>query len=115
LKRAHPLGSIFFTDIVNFTSISESLPIEKLTALLTEYFELLTKVILDCGGTIDKYIGDSIMSIWGAPEDLTDFSAQACKAALLCQHRLAALHQEWEKKRSSSSRRKWGSKRVLCS
>jgi len=90
--------SIFFTDIVNFTSISENLPIEKLSALLTEYFELLTKVILDCGGTIDKYIGDSIMSIWGAPEDLPDFSTRACKAALLCQHRLVALNQQWEKK-----------------
>lgn len=86
--------SIFFTDIANFTSIAETLPIEKVSALLTEYFEVLTQVILSCGGTIDKYIGDSIMSIWGAPDDLPDFPARACTAALLCHTRLAALHEK---------------------
>jgi adenylate cyclase len=90
--------SIFFTDIDNFTSISETLPIEQLSSQLTEYLEALTKIITDCGGTIDKYIGDSIMSIWGAPGDLPDFAAKACKAALLCQKRLARLHEEWRKK-----------------
>jgi adenylate cyclase len=90
--------SIFFTDIDNFTSIAETLPIEQLSSQLTEYLEALTKIITDCGGTIDKYIGDSIMSIWGAPGDLPDFAAKACKAALLCQKRLSRLHDEWRKK-----------------
>jgi adenylate cyclase len=89
--------SIFFTDIENFTAIAETLPIEKLSPLLTEYFEILTKIILDCGGTIDKFIGDSIMSIWGAPDDLPDFAAKACTAALLGQQGLKVLHAKWKK------------------
>jgi adenylate cyclase len=90
--------SIFFTDIENFTAIAETLPIEKLSPLLTEYFEILTKTIVDCGGTIDKFIGDSIMSIWGAPNDLPDFAAKACTAALLGQKGLSILHAKWKKK-----------------
>jgi len=91
--------TIFFTDIADFTSIAEMLPIEKVNALLTEYFQGLTQIILQCGGTIDKYIGDSIMSIWGAPEDLPDFAARACTAALLCQRYLDSFNRERRKER----------------
>lgn len=92
--------SIFFTDIENFASIAEALPIEKVNVLLTEYFEALSQIILDCGGTIDKYIGDSIMSIWGAPDDLPDFAGRSCTAALLCQSRLTFLNAKWKKEKT---------------
>ncbi len=90
--------SIFFTDIADFTSIAEANPVEEVDKLLTEYFELLTGIIVKCGGTIDKYIGDSIMSIWGAPDDLPDYASRACTAALLCRHSLFALNEKRKKR-----------------
>ncbi|HEY4832263.1 MAG TPA: cache domain-containing protein, partial [Waddliaceae bacterium] len=60
---------VFFSDIADFTPIAESLPIEELMPLLSDYFDLLSKVILESQGTIDKYIGDSVMAFWGAPND----------------------------------------------
>ena len=59
--------SIYFSDIVGFTSISERLSPEDLTALLSRYLEEMSAEILDSGGTVDKYIGDAIMAFWGAP------------------------------------------------
>ena len=89
--------TIFFTDIANFTSIAEGLPIETVNTLLADHFDTLSKVILECGGLIDKYIGDSIMSLWGALTDIPDRSNRACKAALLCQVRLLELNAKQKK------------------
>ncbi len=76
--------TLMFSDIFNFTTYSESLPIEKLTPFLTAYFDRLSKIILETEGTIDKYIGDSIMVFWGAPHDVDDQEAKACITALRC-------------------------------
>ncbi|MEO6729153.1 MAG: adenylate/guanylate cyclase domain-containing protein [Candidatus Dojkabacteria bacterium] len=62
--------SVLFSDIRSFTTISESLTPEQLINLLNDYLEFMSNVILNNNGTIDKYIGDAIMAIWGAP--LTD-------------------------------------------
>lgn len=59
--------SILFADIRGFTSLSESLDAQKIVELLNHYFTVMTKAILSNGGTIDKFIGDAIMAIWGAP------------------------------------------------
>jgi adenylate cyclase len=83
--------SIMFSDVKNFTTISESLPIEELMKLLSTYFDVLSKIVLECGGTIDKYIGDSIMAFWGAPIKIADHAERASLSCLQC---LAAIKQQ---------------------
>lgn len=87
--------AILFSDIRNFTMISESYDPDKLTHHLCEYFTELSEIISSERGTIDKYIGDSIMAFWGAPLPEESPCQQAAKAALLCQKRLAELNQRW--------------------
>lgn len=89
--------TLMFTDIENFTHISESTPPERLIVHLSEYFEELTDIIMDKNGTIDKYIGDAIMSFWGAPIPDKNQVVHACQAALLCQHRLNELSRTWKR------------------
>lgn len=77
--------TIFFSDIQNFTAIAEKNPINSLMPLLNKYFDGLSKIILQNRGTIDKYIGDSIMAFWGAPLPISNHAVLACKTALECQ------------------------------
>lgn len=83
--------TIFFSDIEGFTTISEALGPEKLTALLNDYLTAMTDIILAEGGTVDKYIGDAIVAFWNAPLDLKDHANAAVCSALRCQARLAEL------------------------
>ncbi len=76
--------SILFSDIQDFTTIAESHSLNVLMPVLNEYFDGLSKIILANQGTIDKYIGDSIMAFWGAPLPNTQHAIYACKGALLC-------------------------------
>ena len=80
--------TVFFTDIEGFTSIAESYDTEQLMALLSEYFGALTQIIMKNEGNIDKFVGDGIMAIWGAPREVANQELQACKAALECQRYL---------------------------
>ncbi len=86
--------TVFFSDIEEFTSVSEVLSVEKLSSLLEEYFSVLSETILKQQGTIDKYIGDGVMAFWGAPKFLTNHADLACLAALLSQSRLFELNQK---------------------
>ena len=83
--------SIFFSDIQGFTTISEALNPEELTALLNEYLSAMTDIILEEGGTIDKYEGDAIIAFWNAPLNVPDHAFRAVRAALRCQKSLAEL------------------------
>ena len=74
--------TIFFSDLQDFTSISEQLNPKQLTLLLNEYFTVMTEVLYEYGATIDKYIGDSIMAFWGAPFDQTDHVDRSIAASL---------------------------------
>jgi len=76
--------SVFFSDIEGFTPIAEAQPTEALMAQLSEYFDGMSKIILSGQGTIDKYIGDSVMAFWGAPRSLADHSAACAQTALSC-------------------------------
>lgn len=87
--------TIMFTDIADFTTISETYPPDKLVNHLSEYFEELTEIIAGTNGTIDKFIGDAIMAFWGAPNNDKDQALHACEAALLCQKRLDDLNRKW--------------------
>lgn len=104
LKQETKLGgeekelTIFFSDIKDFTHISEQMASQELMIYLSEYLENLSKVILEYSGTIDKYIGDAIMAFWGAPVKLTNAPYLACKAALLCQQKAEELNLCWKHK-----------------
>ncbi len=87
--------SIFFSDIANFTTISETYPPEKLILHLYEYFDEMTAIVAGNNGTTDKYIGDSIMAFWGAPQQDNAHSLNCCLTALLCQKRLLDLNRKW--------------------
>ena len=86
--------SVFFSDIADFTSISEKLPPESLADHLAVYFEGMTKIMMQNGGTIDKYIGDAIMAFWGAPSPNPDHGVLACRSALQCRRFLNSLSAE---------------------
>ncbi len=73
--------TLLFTDIVGFTSLSESLGAEETADLLNQHFSLIAQCVEAEGGTIDKYIGDCVMAFWGAPQRQDDHAERACRAA----------------------------------
>ena len=84
----------FFSDIAGFTTISEKLQPEELVSLLNEYLSRMSNIIMENRGTIDKYIGDAIMGIFGAPVDSENNAKDACVAALSYQKDLEKLREE---------------------
>jgi adenylate cyclase len=87
--------TVMFTDVEGFTAISEKMSSEKLALHISDYFDQLTQIIIEEQGTIDKYIGDSIMALWGAPLDDPNHPTNACRAVLNCIRRLADLNKNW--------------------
>ncbi len=85
----------FFSDIKGFTTISETMDPADLVQLLNECLGTMTTVILEEGGIIDKYIGDAIVAMFGAPFDQPDHAAKACRAAVRCQEALDGLREDW--------------------
>ena len=83
--------TIFFSDLQSFTSISEGMDPESLTAFLNDYLSEMTDLIHAEGGTIDKYEGDAIVAFWNAPLDVPEHAVRAVRAALRCQAGLAAM------------------------
>jgi adenylate cyclase len=65
---------------------------------LSEYFDTVAQIIESEKGTVDKFIGDSVMAFWGAPIVNDEHAVMACRAALRCQKGIDALNREWEKK-----------------
>lgn len=91
--------TVFFSDIVNFTAISDKLESEELTALLNFYLNEMSQIALKHGATIDKYIGDAIMIFFGDPESFgIEEDARRCVAmAVEMQQRMAELWGYWSK------------------
>ncbi|RZL95917.1 MAG: adenylate/guanylate cyclase domain-containing protein [Variovorax sp.] len=87
--------TVMFTDVEGFTRISEATDSDVLVDQLTEYFNVATQVIARHGGTVDKFIGDGIMVLWGAPTELADAEHAACVAALDLHGELDALNARW--------------------
>lgn len=84
--------SIFFSDLEGFTTISEGLDPEALTALLNDYLTAMTDIIQEEeGGTVDKYEGDAIIALWNAPVLQQDHAQRCVRAALRCQKKLAEM------------------------
>ncbi|MDH7512306.1 MAG: adenylate/guanylate cyclase domain-containing protein [Clostridiales bacterium] len=88
----------FFSDVAGFTAISEALSPEELVNFLNEYLSEMTEIILESGGTLDKYEGDAIIAFWNAPLDQPDHALRACRAALRCQARLSELGPRFREK-----------------
>ena len=80
-----------FTDLANFTTLSEQLSAEQTVEVLTGYFNAMTPIIHRTGGTVDKFIGDAVMAFWGAPLDDPEHAAHAVEAAIAMQQAMERL------------------------
>jgi class 3 adenylate cyclase len=89
--------SILFGDVTGSTSLGEQLDPERLRALLASYFAEMTQVIQSWGGTVEKYIGDAIMAVFGVPTVREDDAERALRAALEMGERLDALNEGFER------------------
>ncbi len=89
--------SVLFSDIRSFTSISEGMTPEDLVHLLNEYLTVMTDIVFKYDGTLDKYIGDALMAVYGAPLDQPDHPKRACASALDMMEGLKALNEKWIK------------------
>lgn len=85
--------TVYFSDLVGFSSMAESLPPSQIVALLNEYLSAMAEIIEQHGGFIDKYIGDAIVAVFGAPLADADHARNAVRAALQCQARLQQLNE----------------------
>jgi adenylate cyclase len=85
--------TVFFSDLVGFSSISEKMTPAELVTFMNEYLSAMTDIIESKGGYIDKYIGDSIVAVFGAPADDSNHASNAAHAALGCHARLDELNQ----------------------
>ena len=83
--------TVLFTDLRNFTTLAEGMEPAQLSALMNEYFTPMTDLVLARRGFVNKFNGDSIMAVWGAPLDVPDHALQACLCALEMQAKLAAM------------------------
>jgi adenylate cyclase len=84
--------TVFFSDIAGFSSIAEEMTPAALVTLMNAYLSAMTDIIEECGGYVDKYIGDSIVAVFGAPADDPEHARNAVRAALRCRARLAELN-----------------------
>lgn len=87
--------SVLFSDIANFTGVSEGLAPDILVSHLNEYLTSMTDVVFKQSGTLDKYIGDAIIAFWGAPIEVENHAHQACRAAMEMRRKLGELHSKW--------------------
>jgi adenylate cyclase len=87
--------TVLFSDIRGFTAIAEAMGPDGIAQLLSEYFTEMVEVIFEHGGTLDKFIGDAIMALWGAPIAHVDDPDRALRAALAMQRSIARLNERW--------------------
>jgi class 3 adenylate cyclase/CHASE2 domain-containing sensor protein len=92
--------TVFFSDLAGFSSISEVLTPPDLVKFMNQYFSAMTDIIQEHGGLVEKYIGDAIFAVFGAPYDDPDHAGNAVSAALRCRGRLHRLNiepAEWQR------------------
>ena len=90
------IATVMFADVRNFTGMSENISASEVLTLLNEYFEIIVDIVFRHGGTVDKYIGDEIMVIWGAPITREDDPARAVGACLDIQSELILFNKKRE-------------------
>jgi len=96
--------TIFFSDIAQFADLSDSLEPERVSAVINSYLSEMSTIALDCGGTIDKFIGDAILIFFGDPETLgpEEDALRCVEMALRMQQRIGELQSYWKKLGASS-------------
>jgi adenylate cyclase len=99
--------TLLFSDVVNFTEITEKADPTRVMQYTSRYFAEMSREIMSHAGTVDKFIGDAIMAIWNAPADDPDHAANACAAALAFQRANDRLNMEFE-------REGWPAYRTRC-
>ncbi len=87
--------TVLFTDLAGFTTLAEQADPHELVELLNRYLGEMGGLVMEERGTLDKYIGDALMALYGAPGALPDHALRACRTALRMQRRLAELNREW--------------------
>ena len=97
LEPARAEISILFSDIRGFTTTAEGLTPEQLVALLADYLTKMTDIVFANDGTLDKYIGDAVMALFGAPVKYDGHAAKSCRAALQMCDALDLLNAEWKR------------------
>ncbi len=97
LRPEPRLITVLFSDIVGFTQLANTLRSRRVAELLNEYLEAMTKVVFGNGGTVDKFMGDAILALYGAPEELTpnEQVRRAINTARAMHRSLADLNQRW--------------------
>ncbi|WP_434046190.1 MULTISPECIES: adenylate/guanylate cyclase domain-containing protein [Sorangium] len=106
VRGEHPLAlggkratvSVLFADVVGFTPLAESRDAERMVALLNELFSMLTEIVFRHGGTVDKFIGDCVMAVWGAPIPQADHARRALAAAEDMMRFLETANEEWRER-----------------
>lgn len=88
--------TILFSDIRGFTSLSEKLQPEEVVEMLREYLTVMTEIVFKHGGTVDKYVGDCIMALYGAPFEQPNHAEQAVRTGLEFQEQVKILSDRWE-------------------
>ncbi len=86
----------YFSDIQGFSTFSEKLPPDRLVELMNEYLTACTDIVQEEGGTLDKYIGDAVVAMFGAPIGLPDHAFRACVATQRVQKKLLELRVKWQ-------------------
>lgn len=90
--------TILFSDIRSFTTLAETMSPEMLVEMLNEYLGVMTDIVMESHGTLDKYIGDAIMAFFNAPLSVANHAMRAASVALKMQHRLTDLNLLFEEK-----------------
>jgi adenylate cyclase len=88
--------TVLFADLEGFTLLSETMPPQALIKLLNDYFTPMTRIIMAHQGTLDKYIGDALMALWGAPVPMPDHALRACGAAIEMERTMTGLQAQWQ-------------------
>jgi adenylate cyclase len=96
--------TVLVCDVRNFTSIAEGMSAEQLTQFINSFLTPLTDIIVEHGGTIDKYMGDSIMAFWNAPLDDPDHARRACEVSLLMADKMRELNVTWRAEAEAAGR-----------
>jgi class 3 adenylate cyclase/CHASE2 domain-containing sensor protein len=114
LGGAHREVTVLFTDLNDFTRMSEMLGPDKTVKLMNSYLTEMSDIIQKRGGTIDKFIGDSIMAFWGAPVPSEEAPLQAAAAALQMQKRLEEVRHRWKETWGVEIRHRIGINSGVC-
>ncbi len=96
--------TVLFCDLVGFTNLSSQLEVLLLAEILNEYLEAMSKAVFDLGGTVDKFLGDGVMAMFGAPESLScpEQARRAIATARTMHYYLQKLNERWQAKASTT-------------